>query len=497
MHTPPGIIQLVHVTRTTRGHFHRNEDRACCARWCSFPVGLCQRLPPRSLTNPFFLRVAHPRGDTVGLREVRGGPMRVDCRPQAPWADVVMWTVCDGHDGATAADFVVQNIAKVFEKSWIDRAGTANPPPRRGGCRSRSEDNTGAAAAAKSETSLLRPPRPFHSGRPLYCRPPRRKGRLTTLLPPSQTTATTDPTRRASTRPSSSITVDSDATVPWQQWKIHINAVFTETCKQLENMYAERCLRNKGDGALQSGSCVNAVFLLQGSLYCVNLGDSRAAVLSIATAPGAEMAPLLTSPEGPSQSLPDQAESSAGTPSASSGVEKRPVHRARGVPTALRFLWLNTEHRASDPGEAARILERGGSVDNGRIKGVLEPSRTIGDLDVKLTCAEGVVATDPEIRSCHVVAPCLLLLATDGIWDFMTPAAVSAAVEKHPSLRERVGTWLRKEEPQPPQSVELALFGDLLIRSARRQASHDDCTVTVVWLCPRDEGMQVFFTRNK
>ncbi|CAM9465224.1 unnamed protein product, partial [Chrysoparadoxa australica] len=44
---------------------------------------------------------------------------------------------------------------------------------------------------------------------------------------------------------------------------------------------------------------------------------------------------------------------------------------------------LSVPHRSSDPGELARIQAAGGFVVNKRAFGMLEPSRSIGDLDVK------------------------------------------------------------------------------------------------------------------
>ena len=40
--------------------------------------------------------------------------------------------------------------------------------------------------------------------------------------------------------------------------------------------------------------------------------------------------------------------------------------------------------KAEDPEERARIAAAGGTVTNGRVMGVLEPSRAIGDLDLKV-----------------------------------------------------------------------------------------------------------------
>jgi serine/threonine protein phosphatase PrpC len=59
--------------------------------------------------------------------------------------------------------------------------------------------------------------------------------------------------------------------------------------------------------------------------------------------------------------------------------------RAGGATGAAAAEILTEDHRAADAGERARILRAGGFVSFGRVMGVLEPSRTIGDLDEKST----------------------------------------------------------------------------------------------------------------
>lgn len=47
----------------------------------------------------------------------------------------------------------------------------------------------------------------------------------------------------------------------------------------------------------------------------------------------------------------------------------------------------------------ARCLSSGGFVTStGRFQGVLEPSRTIGDVDVKAEAPKGCIASYPEVR---------------------------------------------------------------------------------------------------
>lgn len=57
-----------------------------------------------------------------------------------------------------------------------------------------------------------------------------------------------------------------------------------------------------------------------------------------------------------------------------------------------------TIHDASNPAEVDRVLAAGGVMSStGRFQGVLEPSRTIGDVDIKAEAPKGVIASFPEV----------------------------------------------------------------------------------------------------
>ena len=78
---------------------------------------------------------------------------------------------------------------------------------------------------------------------------------------------------------------------------------------------------------------------------------------------------------------------------------------------------LTLDHRASVKSEKARVLKAGGSVKNGRVFGILMPSRTVGDLHLKPSKSDrppvrhalpsGVFCTVSHSRS-HCACTCLL-----------------------------------------------------------------------------------------
>lgn len=94
-----------------------------------------------------------------------------------------------------------------------------------------------------------------------------------------------------------------------------------------------------------AGTCVVNCLIAGRFVWCANLGDCRAALISLAA----------------------------------------PEVDARGKETvqASGITWLSRDHKASTPSERERIQRAGGVVTDGRIEG-LEPSRTLGDFDVKM-----------------------------------------------------------------------------------------------------------------
>lgn len=130
---------------------------------------------------------------------------------------------------------------------------------------------------------------------------------------------------------------------------------------------------------------------------------------------------------------------------------------------------LSRPHRAMDREEKIRIREAGGKVMQGRVMGVLEPSRAIGDLDLKKSWP-GCVIAEPHVTVTSLPykrgqGASYLVVASDGVWDSLPQEKVSSLV------LEAFG----KQKPLSQVSREL-------VTAAREAGSGDDVTAVIAKL---------------
>lgn len=153
---------------------------------------------------------------------------------------------------------------------------------------------------------------------------------------------------------------------------------------------------------------------------------------------------------------------------------------------------LVEEHRADKESEVERIRKAMGWVSDKRVFGLLQPSRTIGDYDLKhspipppplnrkearklrrsgkedsrppvLANAREVVIATPHTRSLSRPQAKLLLLGSDGLFDVIHPKEALLHVRNN-------------------QSSNLDLVASQLCRLARERNSKDDITCVIVKL---------------
>lgn len=134
-----------------------------------------------------------------------------------------------------------------------------------------------------------------------------------------------------------------------------------------------------------------------------------------------------------------------------------------------RVIPLSTDHCASNPGEKMRIVQNGGYVRYGRVAGLLEPSRSIGDTDMKEPEMKNWVLSTPDVRRSDLaVGRSLLILATDGVWSALTnDRAMTVALDA-----------MRAKRRKGVGAAESAVRA--VVEAARGRGSIDDITVIVV-----------------
>ncbi len=97
---------------------------------------------------------------------------------------------------------------------------------------------------------------------------------------------------------------------------------------------------------------------------------------------------------------------------------------------------VSNDHRADNQEERDRILTNGGSIEYGRLGGILSPTRVFGDIDLKKSMPSGVLTVEPSIICFSIneencpSSQYFLLMATDGIWDTFSNQEACAIVSK-------------------------------------------------------------------
>ena len=109
---------------------------------------------------------------------------------------------------------------------------------------------------------------------------------------------------------------------------------------------------------------------------------------------------------------------------ANAGDSRSVLARSSGDPAAKCFA-LSDDHKPDNLEEKARIEAAGGFVEENRVNGSLNLSRSLGDFEYKssanLDFKLQMVTCDPEVRSvARQASDQFLILACDGIWDCLT-----------------------------------------------------------------------------
>ncbi|XP_028817264.1 integrin-linked kinase-associated serine/threonine phosphatase 2C [Denticeps clupeoides] len=206
-----------------------------------------------------------------------------------------------------------------------------------------------------------------------------------------------------------------------------IKKCLLDTFRQTDDDFLKKASSQKP--AWKDGSTATCMLVVDNVLYVANLGDSRAV--------------LCRSEEG------------------DEGCEKKCVTLA-----------LSKEHNPTIYEERIRIQRAGGTVRDGRVLGVLEVSRSIGDGQYK-RC--GVIST-PDLRRCQLTpSDQFVILACDGLFKVFSPEEAIAYVR---NVLQDVA--VEQKEGQTEEEARFEAACQRLASEAVRRGCADNVTVILV-----------------
>lgn len=138
-----------------------------------------------------------------------------------------------------------------------------------------------------------------------------------------------------------------------------------------------------------------------------------------------------------------------------------------------------TDHKATDPLEAKRVIEAGGHIINDRVNGMLAMTRALGDHMLKMPMLPNdVVSNVPDITSTDVTKQdSFIILACDGVWDVINDQqAVQLVLE---SMRE-LTPIARQLEADGRSMAEI--LSRMLVEEALARGSNDNISCLVIFL---------------
>lgn len=197
-----------------------------------------------------------------------------------------------------------------------------------------------------------------------------------------------------------------------------------------------------------AGCCANSVVVWGKYLWCSNLGDCRSLYIPL--------------------NKHDSSSFETGT-----------------------FCWMSRDLKATAVYEQERIQSLGWKVSDGRVEG-LEPTRTIGDFDVKAKVPKGVISIVPETRSIDMLKEAqkqdptatgcqgILVQGTDGIWDCISGLDILNIIKsKQKSIRQLqkyLATAGNNFDPENQVAGVLERVAGDIVTLSLSKGSSDDCT---------------------
>jgi len=156
--------------------------------------------------------------------------------------------------------------------------------------------------------------------------------------------------------------------------------------------------------------------------------------------------------------------------------DSRAVMCRNGIAVRLTSM---TDHKATDPLEAKRVIEAGGRIVNDRVNGMLAMTRALGDHLLKMPILpNSVVSNVPDVTSTSLSGKdAFIILACDGLWDVIDDQGAVELVEA--SMQELASVALQLEAENRSWAEVLAR---VLVEEALARGSCDNVTCLVILL---------------
>mmetsp|Transcript_8594 Transcript_8594/g.24129 ORF Transcript_8594/g.24129 Transcript_8594/m.24129 type:complete len:286 (-) Transcript_8594:74-931(-) len=141
-----------------------------------------------------------------------------------------------------------------------------------------------------------------------------------------------------------------------------------------------------------------------------------------------------------------------------------------------------SDHKATDPQEAKRVIEAGGSIFNERVNGMLAISRAFGDHQLKAPALPNdVVSNVPDITSTELTdQDMFVIVACDGLWDVVEDQEsvnlVLEGIRELMSLLPNVG-----QEVAAHRKSMAEVLARMLVEEALARGTSDNVTCLMVF----------------
>lgn len=141
-----------------------------------------------------------------------------------------------------------------------------------------------------------------------------------------------------------------------------------------------------------------------------------------------------------------------------------------------------SDHKATDPAEARRVMEAGGQILNERVNGMLAISRAFGDHQLKMPALPtDVVSNEPDITSTTLTdKDMFVIVACDGLWDVVEDQdSVNLVLQGYNALTQVLPTCGQEGHPQRRSMAEI--LSRMLIEEALARGTSDNVSCLLLF----------------